>query len=505
MKKYICLVVLLILTSIGINFGCQHSRYSSFTVIQSSKSGDKLSIKKNGVLSPQKNTTTHNIILRPENTYQTIVGFGGAFTESSAYVLTQLSDAKRAEVLDKYFSESGAAYSLMRTHINSCDFSLSNYSYAPVPNDTDLSHFSIDEDADDLLPLIKDAMAVPGANFKLIASPWTAPPWMKDNNDWNGGTLKKEYYPTWALFFSKYIHAYAENGVPIWGVTVENEPLGNGGQWESMIYSPETMADFIKNYLGPQFENDELDVKILSYDQNRDELMAWTQPILSDPDVAKYVWGTAVHWYSSTIDWCPDALNEVHEKYPDKHLLHTEGCIDNVGDDEPAGIWMTDDWYWRREATDWGYYWAAEADKKNHPKYVPVYRYARDIIGGLNSWLTGWIDWNIVLDTKGGPNHAENWCVAPVLVDAASDSVYYTPLYYTMCHFSKYIQPGAQRIGVETDLGELMVAACKNPDKNITVEILNQHEKPVAFHLIIEGRIKEFSIPENALQTILLH
>ena len=226
--------------------------------------------------------------------------------------------------------------------------------------------------------------------------------------------------------------------------------------------------------------------------------------MLDDPDVAKYVWGTAVHWYSSTVDWYPDELNAVHENYPAKHLMHTEGCIDNIGNDEPAGSWLKDEWYWNREATDWGFYWAVEEDKAKHPPYVPVYRYARDIIGGLNNWLTGWIDWNMVLDFQGGPNHANNWCVAPVLADPETDAVYYTPLYYVMAHFSKFIRPGAYRIGMQSDIETLMVTACQNPDGTIVLAILNQEDEAVEFQVQLSNRIASVTIPNHSLQTLII-
>ena len=141
-------------------------------------------------------------------------------------------------------------------------------------------------------------------------------------------------------------------------------------------------------------------------------------------------------------------------------------------------VWRDDDWYWRREATDWGYTWAPPEDRHLHPKYVPVYRYARDIIGGLNSWLTGWIDWNLVLDSRGGPNLAENWCCAPVLAEPDTDEVYFTPLYHVLAHFSRYLRPGAQRIGLHNGLTDVMATAVSNPDGSLAVVLLNQDTAP---------------------------
>jgi glucosylceramidase len=475
------------------------NRYSEAKVIQTSKEGDKLAQKGIFKFSGISDSKIPRINILPNQQFQKIIGFGGAFTESSAFVLNQLSKTKRDEILKAYFHPNGAAYSLTRTHINSCDFSLSNYAYANVPGDVELKHFSIKEDMDDLIPLIKDAMAIKGAEFKIIASPWTAPPWMKDNNDWNDGALKPEYYKTWALYFSKYIKAYAEQGINIWAITVENEPLGNGANWESMIFSPSTMAAFIKDHLGPQLEKDKIEAKILIYDQNRDHLEEWAVGLLSDPDVAKYTWGTAVHWYSSTMEWYPEVLNKVHNRFPTKHLLHTEGCID-----AEVPVWHNDEWYWSKEATDWGYDWAPEQEKPLHPKYVPVYRYACDIIGGLNSWLIGWVDWNIVLDEKGGPNHANNWCIAPVIAKPQTGEVYYTPLYYIMSHFSKFIRPEALRIGVDSEIKNLMVTACMNLDGSIVVQILNQKDGSASYRIRLNTKETTSTISGNALQTVVI-
>lgn len=478
---------------------CSASRDCTARIIQTSKAGDKVTEKPSVSFTSENESSLPVITLDPDRRYQEILGFGGSFTESSAHVLKDLSEEKRDEVLQAYFSSDGAAYTLTRTHMGSCDFSLSNYTYANTPGDYALSDFSIDEDRDDLVPLILDAAAVEGADFRIIASPWTAPPWMKDNGGRNGGSLLPAYYDTWALFFCRYIEEYRKAGIPIWGVTTLNEPLGNSEQWESMIFTPAEMARFVKDNLGPAFAEKNIDARILIYDQNRDHLEEWAYAILGDPEAAQYVWGTAVHWYSSTIEWYPEELSRVHERFPDKRLLHTEGCIDSE-----VPVWRDDDWYWRPEATDWGHDWAAEEDKPLHPQYVPVYRYARDIIGGLNSYLTGWIDWNIVLDDGGGPNHAGNWCIAPVIARPETDEVYYTPLYYVMRHFSRYIRPGAVRIGVDNGIKGLMVTAVRNPDGGIVAAILNQADRGERFALEFDARFAEIFIPGSALQTVII-
>ncbi|MDQ2178671.1 glycoside hydrolase family 30 protein [Marinifilum sp. D714] len=440
------------------------------------------------------------IKINPDEKFQEIIGFGGSFTESTAYLMNKIGEENRKLILEAYFGENGARYSLTRTHINSCDFSLSNYSYAPIEGDKELKHFSIDEDRDDIIPMIKEAMAVSKDGFKIISSPWTAPVWMKDNKDWKGGKLLPEYYDTWALFFSKYINEYKKEGIDIWGLTVENEPLGNGYNWESMHYTPEEMVDFVNNHLGPKLKADGHDVKVLGYDQNRDELKEWADVMYKDEESSRYFDGMAIHWYASTYDYMPDVLQYTHKKAPNKLMIQSEACVD-----AEVPHWNDDAWYWKKEATDWGFDWAPEEQKHLHPKYVPVYRYARDIIGCLNNWVQGWVDWNMVLDTQGGPNWANNWCLAPVIVDPKKDEVYFTPMYYTLTHFSKYIRPGAMRIGFESNNDDLMVTAAQNPDGSIAVVVLNMKEEAKQLKLTMAGKESAFKIDAQAVQTIVIH
>ena len=484
---------LIIMTLIGCN---TKQMELEVEVYETSASGNKLK-KITEFSSGQKGSA---IKLLPEDKFQTITGFGGSFTEASAYLLNNVSKEKREKVLEAYFGEEGARYSLTRTHMNSCDFSLSNYSYAPVEGDKDLNNFSIDEDRDDLIPMIKDAMAISKDGFKILSSPWTAPPWMKDNNDWRGGKLLPEYNDTWALFFSKYIDAYKSEGIDIWGFTVENEPLGNNNNWESMHFSPEEMTEFVQHHLGPKLEADGHDVKILGYDQNRgEELKEWVDVMFKDEASSKYYDGTAVHWYASTYDYFPESLQYTHEKAPDKYLIQSEAC----GDSE-IPKWQDDQWYWSKESTDWGWDWAPEDQKYLHPKYAPVNRYARDIIGCLNNWVDGWIDWNMVLDKQGGPNWFKNWCLAPVIVDTENDEVYFTPIFYTLSHFSRFIRPGATRIGFKKSDESLMVTAAKNKDGSIAVVVFNEGDTSKNFTLSLYEKTINMSINGKAIQTILV-
>ena len=474
---------------------CTTKQELNVEVFETSASGNKLS----KISEFSRTETSSKIVLDTSKRFQKITGFGGAFTESSAYLLNKLSEKNRKEIIDAYFSREGANYSLTRTHMNSCDFSLTNYSYTPTP-DKELKDFSVKEDKDDLIPMIKAALATSKDGFKIFASPWTAPPWMKDNNHWVGGKLLPEYYDSWALFFSKYIEAYKTEGIEIWGFTVENEPHGNGNNWESMHFTPQEMTDFVQHHLGPKLESDGYGDKIiLGYDQNRAGLKEWVDVMYKDEASSKYYDGTAIHWYESTYEVFPEELQYAHNKAPNKFLIETEGCID-----AEVPKWKDDAWYWKKEATDWGWDWAPENQKYLHPKYAPANRYARDIIGCLNNWVDGWVDWNMVLNRQGGPNWFKNWCVAPVIVDEEADEVYYTPLYYIMAHFSKYIRPNAEVIDVQTSDKELLVTAAINPDKTISVVIFNQTEYKKEFSLELNGVTKDITINPQAIQTIVL-
>lgn len=475
---------------------CKATKELDATVYETSESGHAL--QKMTAFSTTENPLV--IRLNTEEKFQTITGFGGSFTESSAHLLHQLSKENRKKVLDAYFSKEGADYSLTRTHINSCDFSLKHYAYAMVDGDKNLDNFSVEEDKNDIIPMILEAQSISKDGFKIIASPWTAPPWMKDNKSWIGGKLLPEYNDTWALYYSKYIDAYKKEGINIWGLTVINEPHGNGNNWESMLFSPEEMTLFVQNHLGPTLASQgKSKVKILGYDQNRAGLQEWVDAMYKDDKTSKYFSGTAIHWYESTYDYFPDALQYAHKKAPDKYLIQTEACVDSE-----IPHWNDDAWYWKKEATDWGWDWASEKDKYLHPKYAPVNRYASDIIGCLNNWVDGWVDWNMVLDRQGGPNWFKNWCTAPVIVDVEKDQVYFTPLYYTMAHFSKFMRPGAVKIGCTIQDKEVMATAVKNPDGSIALAIFNPTEKMQSIQINLNQQQKNISISAKALQTVVI-
>ena len=477
----------------------------------------------------------------PKEKKQKIVGIGGAFTESSAFVLAHLDKEKRDSVMKSLFSKEGANYSLTRTVIGSCDFSVNGkYSYSPIKNDLKLEYFSLNVDKDgfnaekyinikdekfDLLPMIKEAQKIKNKqrdkDLRILASAWTAPPWMKDNQEWYGGKLLSQYESVYADYLIKYLESYAKEGIDIWGITPVNEPFGNDSSWESLHFTPESQNEFIGKYFGPKLKEAKYDkVKLLINDHNRVELEKWTDTIYGDKKSSQYVYGAAIHWYESTFKVYEDILLNVHNKYPEYSIIHTEGCIDNLGNDAPQGVldkegykesgWFDNDsFWWNENATDWAYTatWPGVIIE-DHPKYTPIHRYARDIIVSFNNWVSGWIDWNMVLDKRGGPNHVGNFCGAPIMIDTQTQYVYYTPIYYILAQFSRTIRPGNYIVHtiMDEDITQNGIYSCAsiNEDGLLSVQILNTNNQAFenVFKLCIENQMAFLNIPANSLQTI---
>lgn len=238
------------------------------------------------------------ITIEPSTTFQEVLGFGGALTEAAAVNILSLLPHQQEEILRGYFDpKEGLGYKLCRIHMNSCDFCVDSYSCDDVEGDTDLKHFNIERDKKMVIPLLKRIKEY-CQDLKILVSPWSPPAWMKTNGDMcHGGKLKDEYKKTWAKFFCKFIKAYKEEGIEIWAVTVQNEPMATQ-VWESCIYTAEEERDFVKDYLGPTLEEEGLShIKILIWDHNKDIIYDRVKTILSDKEAAKYVWGVAFHWY----------------------------------------------------------------------------------------------------------------------------------------------------------------------------------------------------------------
>lgn len=428
-------------------------------------------LKRIPVAPRQAEGQTPVVTIDPAQRHQTILGFGTSLTESSAYVLSLLPAAKREEVLRSCFdAETGNGYTFARTHINSCDFSLSNWSCASVADDFELKHFTMEPARRYVLPLVQDVFAiVPELN--LIASPWSPPGWMKTNGEMNnGGKLRPECAGVYARFLVRYLDELTAAGTPAWAVTVQNEPAAVQ-VWDSCIYSGEEERDFVRDHFGPALRaSAQKDVKLIVWDHNKDILHERAAAVLSDQKTAQYVWGIGLHWYGGEQ---PEQLELTHAAWPDKQLIFTEGCWEHGA---KPGQWDRGE------------------------------RYAQHIINDLNHWVTAWVDWNLALDLRGGPNHVGNFCDASVLVDTERGEALYQTSHTYIGHFSRFIRPGAVRLGsrVPRGLPHLRTTACRNTDGSLVTVLLNTSEETLSVVLEIENETLPVTLPPRAIQTVVV-
>jgi glucosylceramidase len=414
------------------------------------------------------------VFVDPSKTFQTFLGIGGALTDASAETFGKLPKAKQQELLTAYFDrDRGIAYTLARTNIHSCDFSSGSYTYV-TEGDKELKSFSVEHDRQFRIPFIKQALAAAGGRLNLFASPWSPPAFMKDNNNMlRGGKLKPEFYQSWADYFAKFIKAYEREGVPIWGVSIQNEPMATQ-KWESCIFSAEDERDLLKNHLGPTIRREGLAAKkIIVWDHNRDLIYQRARTILTDPQAAQYVWGVGYHWYEPWSGGEPmfDNVKLVREAFPDKHLIFTEGCADSF---KPERL------------SDW--------------KLGELY--GRSMINDFNSGTVGWTDWNVLLDETGGPNHVQNFCFAPVHADTRTGELIYTNSYYYLGHFSKFVRPGAKRIASSPSRSPLLTTAFVNPDGKIATVVMNRTDQKIAYFLWVDGQAAEVESLPHSIQTL---
>lgn len=414
------------------------------------------------------------VFVDPTKTFQTFFGIGGALTDASAETYAKLPKEKQQEFMQAYFDKNkGIGYTLARTNIQSCDFSSGSYSYVQE-GDSALKTFSIDHDKQFRIPFIKQAIAAAGGKLTLFASPWSPPAFMKTNNSMlHGGKLKPVYYNSWANFYTKFIKAYEAEGIPIWGITIQNEPMATQ-KWESCIYSGEEERDFLKNNLGPTMQKAGLgDKKIIGWDHNRDLLYQRASTLLNDPEAAKYLWGIGFHWYEPWSGGDPmyNNVKLVHEAFPNTNLMFTEGC---------------------KEAFDLN---------KIHDWSLGE-KYGANMIHDFNNGTVGWTDWNVLLDENGGPNHVGNFCFAPIHANTKTGELIYTNEYYYIGQFSKFIHPGAKRIISSSSRSALLTTAFLNEDGTTAVVVMNQGNEKINYYVWINGKAAEVISLPHSIQTL---
>ena len=409
----------------------------------------------------------------PGITFQTFVGMGAAITEASGYVFSQMSDDLQRHFIEQCFGKRGNRYSLARLSIQSCDFSLGPRSYMPKRND-DLQGFSIDDDWAYVIPLAKAAL---GANpdLQFLASPWSPPAWAKTNRSMKrGGHLSRAAYDDWARMIARTLAEYREAGIDIGRITVQNEPQAIQ-TWESCLFSAKQERDFLHGSLKPALHEASLGhVKTLIWDHNKEGALDRAAEVMHDPACAVDVDGVAFHWYSGDHF---EALRVVRDLLgPDRELIFTEGCDSfSAGDPE------------------------RELPHAEH--------YAHEAIGDLEAGANGIIDWNILLDAQGGPNHVGNFCDAPIMYDCESGRLNVRLPFHYLGHFSRFIQPGAMRVLTTRYTTDLETVAFANPDGSHALVVLNRNWWDIDFDLTwndaaLGANVASIEAPAHSIQTI---
>ena len=419
--------------------------------------------------------TQPSLFIDPSHQFQTFLGIGGALTDAAAETFAKLPPDKQQELMQSYYdNDKGIGYTIGRTNINSCDFSSDMYTYVK-DGDKELASFNIGHDEKYKIPLIKKAMQASAGKLSLFVSPWSPPAWMKDNNDMlHGGKLKPEFFDTWANYYVKFIQAYQKENIPIWGLSVQNEPMAKQ-TWESCMYTAEEERDFIKNHLGPVLQKNNLsDKKLIAWDHNRDLLFQRASTILSDPDAAKYLWGIGFHWYEVWNGGRQyENVKRVAEAFPNKNLMLTEAC------NYPFSWQTFNDWKWGEN-------------------------YGENMIHDFNNGAVAWTDWNILLDETGGPNHVGNFCFSPVHAKTKEGTLHYMNSYYYIGHLSKFIKPGARRIISSSNRVQLLTTAFKNPDGKLAVVVMNPTGEKFAYRMYIGKKAVESSSLPHSINTLVV-
>ena len=403
----------------------------------------------------------NNVInIYPNIEYQEFIGMGGAITEASAYSYSLLPEHKKQSFINDYFLT--ANYTLCRISIGSCDFSLKSYSYSKKH---DLSDFSIEKDKKYIIPFIQDILKVK-PDLKFLASPWSPPSFMKNTKRLiGGGKLLDKYKQTYADYLVKFINSYKELGINISYMTVQNEPNATM-LWESCVFNAEDEADFLANYLYPTFKKNNIDTKILIYDHNKEKLFNRALDVFDNQAAKDAASGIAFHWYSGNHF---ENIALCRQFFPDKLLFHTEGCF------------------------------GLSKDNSYHNLY------AHDIAEDFNSGVNGYTDWNILLNSKGGPNHKRNYCNSPIMLNDDSSDYIKSLSFYYIGHFSKVIQPGAHRIAFSKFSGDIKMTAFKNPDNSIVVILINGVHYNMDINLCINDNMIKDTLESQSIVSYIIN
>jgi glucosylceramidase len=400
--------------------------------------------------------------------YQQMDGFGASLTDSSAWLLWhKLTDQQRKEVLEKLFSPSkGIGLSVLRQPMGASDFAIEDYSYDDLPpgeTDPELKKFSIDHDRAYIIPILRDALAL-NPRLKIIASPWSPPAWMKTSESMIQGALLPSTYAPMAKYFVKFIHAYETTGIPIYAVTMQNEPLNIPNDYPGLGMTASEQIVFLRDYLGPTFRDANLKTKIMVFDHNWD-LIGFPIKVLSDSKAAAAAAGTAIHCYGGSVT----AQSELHSRFPDKDIWLTE-CS--------GGEWQ---------------------------KGKLLEQQARLIIGATRNWAKSVVLWNLALNQDHKPYLGGcTTCRGVITINdsVAPSQVIETVDFTALAHASKFVEPGAFRIDSNSfGEGSLEDVAFRNPDGTIVLLVLNSASTPTEFNIEWKGRYAFYKLGSAAVAT----
>lgn len=405
------------------------------------------------------------INLYPQMKYQMLEGFGGALTDAAGYVYSLLDSGQKEELLSAYFDSEQMNYQKVRIPMDSCDFSTHMYEAAPYKDDEKLEHFSFADTERYILPLLEDVRAKLGEKLKIMLSPWSPPAYMKTNGKRkHGGSLKKEYYGRWAEYICRYILEFQKRGYEVERISLQNEPKAVQ-TWDSCVYTAQEEKLFLQDYMVPALERHGLgQIEIFIWDHNKERLFERACEII-DRTTDSMIAGAAFHWYSGDHF---ESLDLFHEKFPDKKLILSESCLEYSKFD-------------------------AECEVLN------AARLAHDMMGNLNHGLSSFYDWNILLNTQGGPNHVGNFCDAPFLFDENKKVLHRRRPADYYWHFSHFIQPGARRIGYSRYTDEIDVTAWENPDGRISVILLNRTSELLKCILRFKGEMVSYTLQPQGI------
>lgn len=401
-----------------------------------------------------------------KQTFQTIDGFGFALTGGSAQLLMHMEPGKRAAILHELFADDGnnLGTSYIRVSVGASDMNDHVYSYDDLPKgktDPALSGFSLDPDYADVIPALKQILAI-NPTIKILASPWSAPAWMKTNSNVKGGKLRPEYYAAYASYLVKYIQGMKAEGIAVDALTIQNEPLNEKNTPSMQMLAPE-QAEFIRDHLGPAFQKSGIKTRIILYDHNCD-VPEYATSILKDTEAAKYVDGSGFHLYGGKID----VLTEVHNSFPAKNLYFTEQMVVN------------------------------RPDTSDMPVSKPVQRI---VIGATRNWSRNVLLWNLAADPKFGPHTNNGGCpVCQGAITIDGNNVTRNLAYYTIAHASKFVRPGSVRIG-SNDLELLPNVAFKTPSGRKVLIVVNNSTAPQTFHVRYHQKSFATSLKAGAVGT----